>query len=176
MLHSIQALLAPALAERLTLVLNHVLGAEAVATERLRPHAGRRVSLALEQWPTLLPPPPRLEWRITPAGLLQWCGNEDLGVAELGLRIDASNPALLFARAMGGQPPAVQIDGDAQLAGDVNWLMQNLRWDVAADLERLFGPVVAQQLHQAGKAVAGGLRAAVKAAADLGERLRSRGA
>ena len=61
-------------------------------------------------------------------------------------------PALLpLARlALGGTPPAVQIDGDAQLAGDMNWLLQNLRWDVAADLERLFGPAVAQQLHQPG--------------------------
>ena len=25
---------------------------------------------------------------------------------------------------------AVQIDGDAQLAGDVNWLLLNVRWDV----------------------------------------------
>ena len=39
MLHSLNALLAPALAERLTLLLNHVLSSEAVATERLRVHA-----------------------------------------------------------------------------------------------------------------------------------------
>ena len=48
-----------------------------------------------------------------------------------------------MARALGGTPPPVQIDGDAQLAGDVNWLLLNLRWDVAADLERLFGPTPA---------------------------------
>jgi hypothetical protein len=40
----------------------------------------------------------------------------------------------------GRRTPPVDIEGDAQLAGDVNWLMQNLRWDVAADLERLFPP------------------------------------
>jgi ubiquinone biosynthesis protein UbiJ len=56
----------------------------------------------------------------------------------------------------------VAIDGDAQLAGDVNWLMQNLRWDVAADLERFFGPVAAQQLHRLGSAVAHALRSAVQ--------------
>jgi len=68
----------------------------------------------------------------------------------------------------------VQIDGDAQLAGEMNWLLQNLRWDVAADLERLFGPMVAQQLHRMGSGLAGGIRAAAKAATGLAERLRPR--
>jgi len=56
----------------------------------------------------------------------------------------------------------------------VNWLLQNVRWDVAADLERLFGPVVAHQLHQAGRMVAGGMRTAFRTAAELAEKLRSR--
>jgi ubiquinone biosynthesis accessory factor UbiJ len=174
MLHSLQALLAPALAERLTLVINHVLGGEAVATKRLRAHAGRSLSMTLNDWPRLLPRPPALAWRITPAGLLEWCGMEGVATPDLAVQVDASNPALLLARALGGTPPPVQIDGDAQLAGDVNWLLQNLRWDVAADLERLFGPVVAQQVHKLGSAVAAALRSALKGAAQLGERLRSR--
>ncbi len=177
MLHSLQALIAPAVAERLTLVINHVLAGETVATDRLRPHAGRTMAMTLAGWPSLLPAPPRLAWRITPAGLLEWCGAdaEADAVRDLAVRIDASNPAALLARTLVGETPAVQIDGDAQMAGDVNWLLQNLRWDVAADLERLFGPVVAQQLHRIGSAVAGGLRAALKGAAALGERLRPRG-
>lgn len=174
MFHSLQALLAPAFAERLTLVLNHVLSAEAVATERMRPHAGRTLALTLAGWPALLPAPPPLAWRVTPAGLLEWCGNESLPAPDLAVRIDAANPALLVARAMGGTPPTVQIDGDAQFAGDVNWLMQNLRWDAAADLERLFGPGVAQPLLRLGSALAAGVRAALKGAAGLGERWRGR--
>ncbi|MDE2147682.1 MAG: hypothetical protein KGJ24_13425, partial [Burkholderiales bacterium] len=68
MLHSLQALLEPALAERLTLLLNHVLAAELLASARLAPHAGRGVGLTLAGWPALLPAPPRLAWRVTPAG------------------------------------------------------------------------------------------------------------
>lgn len=173
MLHSLQTLLAPALAERLTLVINHVLSGEAVATERLRPHAGRTMSLALNDWPRLLPSPPALAWRVTPAGLLEWCGLEGAPEPDLAVQLDAGNPALVMARALGGTPPPVQIDGDAQLAGDVNWLLLNLRWDVEADLERLFGPVVAHQLYKLGSAVAAALRMALKTAAQLGERLRS---
>jgi ubiquinone biosynthesis protein UbiJ len=175
MLQSLHALLAPAMAERLTLVINHVLSGESVATERLRPHAGRTVSLTLDQWPRLLPSPPALAWRVTPAGLLEWCGADGEPAADLAVRIDASNPAWLVARALGGTQPELQIDGDAKLAGDVNWLLQNLRWDVAADLERLFGPVVAQQLHKIGSVLARALRAGFRGATQFGERLRSRG-
>ena len=42
-------MLAPALAERLTLLLNHVLASEAVATERLLPHRGATLQLTLER-------------------------------------------------------------------------------------------------------------------------------
>jgi ubiquinone biosynthesis protein UbiJ len=176
MLNSLQALLVPALAERLTLVINHVLASEPTATEKLRPHASRTVSLTLAHWPSLLPPPPALAWRVTPAGLMEWCGADGVASPDLSLRVDLANPAAVVARALTGNPPAVQIEGDAQLAADMGWLLQNLRWDVAADLERLFGPVVAHQLHQGGVMLARGVRAAVKAATELGERLRSRSA
>jgi ubiquinone biosynthesis protein UbiJ len=174
MLHTLHSLLAPAVLERLTLVINHVLGGEPVATERLRPHAGRRIELQLTAWPSLLPPPPQLAWRVTPAGLLEWQGLQPEPGAELQVRLDAANPAALAARMLAGEPPPLQVEGDAQFAGDINWLTLNLRWDVAADLERLFGPVVAQQLHTAGRGLAAALRAAVRAAQGLGERLRPR--
>ena len=173
MLNSLHALLAPALAERATLLLNHVLASEAVATEKLRVHAGRTVALSLADWPKLLPQPPVLAWLITAAGLLEWCA-EPGAAPDLAVQIDASNPALLAARALAGEPAAVQIEGDAQLASDVNWLIQNLRWDMAADLERFFGPLVAQQLAQLGRSAASGLRAALAGAARLAERLRPR--
>ena len=178
MLHSLQALFVPALAERLTLLLNHVLAAEPVATERLVPHAGRSLSLSLLGWPRLLPQPPVLAWRITPAGLLEWVGADGSIVEpapDLALQLEASNPALLMAGLLAGEPPPLQIDGDAQLAGDVNWLIENLRWDVTADLERLFGPMVAQQLAQVGGALGKAVRTTFKGLTSLAGRLRPRG-
>jgi hypothetical protein len=91
-----------------------------------------------------------LAWRVTPAGLLEWCGPDAPGGADLRLCLAAANPALLAAQMLTGIRPAVDVAGDAQLAGDVNWLMQNLRWDPAADLERVFPPPVAQGLHRVG--------------------------
>lgn len=158
MLKNLQSLLVPAVLERLVLVINHVLGAEPAATARLLPHSGRTIELKLQGWPALLPALPRLQWRVSPAGLLEWCGMEPPGSADLVVRVDAANPALLFARALAGEPAQLSIAGDAQLATDIQWLVDNLRWDVEADLERWFGPVVARQLGRLGSALAGGLR------------------
>lgn len=175
MLHSLASLLAPAVAERLTLLANHLLAAEPVASEKLRPHVGRTLVLRVVNWPSLLPTPPALAWRVTPAGLLEWCGSEVPTTADLSALIEAGNPALLVGRMLLGDRPPVQIEGDAGFAADVNWLLANLRWDVAGDLENLFGPVVAQQLHQLGSAVASALRAAVAQAAGLSARWRPNG-
>jgi len=168
MLHSLNAMLAPALMERLVLVVNHVLSAEPAATQRLQAHSQRTIQLQMQSWPSLLPAPPTLAFRVTPAGMLEWCGGTSADIdADLMVRVDAANPLLLMARAMAGDKPAVTIDGDAQLAGDVNWLLQNLRWDVAADMERLFGPTIAYPMHRLGSALARGLRAALQGASGL---------
>lgn len=171
MLHALHDMLAPAAMGRTTLVLNHVLASEPVATERLRAHAGRRIEIQPQAWPSLMPPLPRLAFAVTPAGLLDWDGQGGSGTpADLAVRFDASNPALLAARALAGETPQVEIDGDAQLAADVNWLLQNLRWDVEADLERVLGPTLAQPLARLGGGLARGVRAAVQAAASLAAR------
>jgi ubiquinone biosynthesis protein UbiJ len=170
MLPSLSSLLAPPVLERITLVVNHVIGAEPVATERLRVHAGHTLALQLDDWPRLLPGTPPLAWRITPAGLLEWCGLAPPGEAELQVHVDASNPALLLASALLGERPSVRIDGDAALAADVGWLLQNLRWDVEADLERLLGRTAALQLHKLGRALAGALRTALHSVEPLVER------
>jgi ubiquinone biosynthesis accessory factor UbiJ len=180
MLHTLHGLFAPAFAQRLTLALNHLLGAETVATERLRPHSGRVLMLQLNGWPSgplmLLPAPGPFVWRVTPAGLLEWVATDvsaqPPASPDLLVQIDAANPALLLSRALAGQAPVVQVEGDAQLAGDVNWLMLNLRWDAAADLERFVGQPLAQPLHSLGSALASALGAALRGAEQVSARWR----
>jgi ubiquinone biosynthesis protein UbiJ len=48
----------------------------------------------------------------------------------------------------------------------VQWLVDNVRWDVEADLDRLFGPVVAAQLGRMGSALARGLRRLARGAVE----------
>jgi ubiquinone biosynthesis accessory factor UbiJ len=171
MLQNLNALLAPALMERLVLLVNHVLAREPQATERLRPHAGRVLRLELRNLPRLLPAPP-LAFLVTPAGLVEWC--QDPVPADLRASLDAGNPAALALNALTGALPPLEVEGDVQLASDVDWLLKNLRWDVADELHRLFGPVVAGELARLGSAVAQALRAALQGAATMADRLRSR--
>ena len=152
------ALLAPALMDRLVLVVNHVLSAEPQALARLMPHRGRVLQLDLLKLPRLLPAPPPLAFLITPAGLVEWC-REPVD-ADLRVKLAAANPAALALRLLGGESPKLEIEGDSQLATDVDWLLKNLRWDVADDLHRLFGPTVAHELHRFGSALARALRSA----------------
>jgi ubiquinone biosynthesis protein UbiJ len=153
--------------ERLTLVANHVIGSEPVATERLRAHAGRCMQFHLEGWPSLLPPWPPLAFRITPAGLIEWCGDEPPPEPALRVAIDAANPALGLAQALAGQRPKVDVSGDAAFATDLNWLFDNLRWDVQDDLARVVGAAPARELARVAGGVATGVREAVRTLSGL---------
>lgn len=163
MSHPIRSLLVPVVLQRLTLLVNHVLAAEPAAVQRLIAHVGKRVQVELTDWPAPLPAPPAVLFLVTPAGLLEWCGEESADVApaapaELLLRIAAANPALLLLRLAVGERPEVAVQGEAQFAADVHWLADNLRWDLEGDLARLLGPLPARQLARLGAALAAGLR------------------
>jgi ubiquinone biosynthesis protein UbiJ len=157
--------------ERITLLLNHVIGAEQVATARLKPHSGRTVQLLWTGWPGLLPQPPVAAFSITPAGLLEWRGGAPADAPplqpDLKLTLDASNPLKLMGQWLSGERPAVGIEGDSALAADVSWLIDNLRWDIEDDIARVIGQGPAHELSRGAEAVAAGLREAVKAVQGL---------
>ena len=152
----------PAVLDRAVLLANHVLASEPAALQRLQPHAGRVVRVQAEGWPALLPAWPLLDFRLTRAGLLERAAEAGAASAEpdLHLAVDASNPAQLVWRLAGGERPAVRVSGDAVLAADVDWVATHVRWDVAADLERVAGPGPAQALASLAQGLAGALRAA----------------
>lgn len=168
MFHALYTLAASAAMERATLLLNHVLAGEAMATQRLRAHVGRCIALQIKGWPSLLPQPPHLAWRITPAGLLERCDLANAAATGLCIEIDASDPAQLALGALAGERPRIEVAGDAALASDVNWLFDNLRWDIEDDLERLVGAVPARQLCEVGRSVAGAVRSAAQRWAGKG--------
>src|SRR5207245_8402470 len=112
-------------------------------------------------WPSLLPQPPALSFAITRAGLLDWTGAGAPGESDLTLTVDASNPALMLAQGLGGQRPAVDVSGDSALAGDVSWLMDNLRWDVEDDLARFIGEAPAHELARFCRPVSQAVRSAL---------------
>jgi ubiquinone biosynthesis protein UbiJ len=173
MLRSAPSLVLPALQSRLVLLVNHVLSREPIAMQRLKPHASRLIRIEAHATPAWLPALPAGLVRITPAGLFEL---EDGGVAsplpDLQLRLVMPDAGQALAALAGDVAPRVQIEGDAALAADIHWLVDNLRWDVEADLAEAIGPVMAHQVVKTGRAVAAALRSLVPAAPSLGAERR----
>ena len=167
MLQQLSGWVGPLLIERLTLALNHVLASEAIAVERLKPHAGRLLQVLPKGLPTLLQAPELLAFRITPAGLLEAHEGDAPVESDLRIEVDLSNPAALVQAALTGQRPSVSIQGDAQLATDIGWLMDNLRWDYEDDLARVLGPMPAHQIAQLVRGASGAVRQGLAALARL---------
>ncbi len=173
MLRSVPSLVLPALQARLVLLVNHVLSREPVAMQRLKPHAGRRVRVEAQGAPPWLPALPAALVLVTPAGLFEL---DDAGapaaVPDLQLRLTLPDAGQALAALAGELAPRVQIEGDAVLAADIHWLVDNLRWDLEADLAAAVGPAVAHQVMRAGRAVAAALRGLVPEAPAAGAERR----
>jgi len=136
---------------RLVLLLNHVLMQEPQAMERLVRQQGRVVRV---QWHDF-----HFQVRISPAGLLQLERASD--TTDLSLTLAAATPWELVAPLLEGAKPEVQVQGDVQLAADINWLIDHVRWDIEADLARIVGDVPAHGLCDMGRHVAQALRRVV---------------
>ena len=162
MFEAMKALAERSVMERVVLLLNHVISAEPQAMERLRAHAGRTLRIELEDWPAILPAPAPIGFRITPPGLVEWLESPAEHAPDLRVAVDAANPALAFARFVAGERPEVRVEGDAAFASDVDWLIENLRWDVEDDLARLVGDVPAREIARFGNAVAKAIREAAR--------------
>ena len=67
-----------------------------------------------------------------------------------------------------GDKPAVNIEGDVQLAAEVAWLVDNLRWDVEEDLARVIGDGPAHTVASVARQVASALRSFVDKASSFG--------
>ena len=176
MLEAIKALAERSVMERLVLLVNHVIAAEPAALARLRPHAARTMQIELTGWPALLPAVGPFAFRVSPAGLVEWLPEASSLPPDLRVAVDAANPALALTRIVAGERPQVDVSGDAAFASDVDWLIDNLRWDLEDDLAGIVGPAPARQLARVGGWLAGALREGAKALRDLAARAPAAGA
>lgn len=126
---------------RLVLLLNHVLMQEREAQVRL---ARKKGSVIHVRWGGLL-----LPLALTPAGLLDRADMQRS--PDLVLSLESQAPWDMARQMLQGQRPPVQIEGDVQLAAELAWLADNLRWDVEEDLSRLIGDPAAHALTEAGR-------------------------
>ena len=164
--------LAPAVLARLVLLLNHVVANEPQAVARLKAHTGRMIDI---RWATgtagVLPAflgrvfqggatPPPIRLLITPAGLFE-VATEDAPTPSasptlgqgLTLTVQLGDPIDLLKRAVRGERPEVNIEGDANLAEVASWMMKNLRWDIQDDVARFVGNAPAEVLRKVGEGI-----------------------
>ena len=132
---------------RLVLFLNHVLMSEPEAVQRLTRHKGQRIELLWQKM--------HLQLQATPAGLLERGRFEGF---DLRLTVTEESPVSLASALAKGDKPKVRIEGDVQLAAEINWLIDHVRWDAEEDLARLVGDAMAHTLAQAARKAMEALR------------------
>jgi ubiquinone biosynthesis accessory factor UbiJ len=93
---------------------------------------------------------------VTPAGLLDLA--ESQASPDLTLAVTEESAVALVQAALRGDKPAVRIEGDVQLAAEVNWLVDHVRWDLEEDLSKIMGDAPAHAAAQAFRRVAQALR------------------
>ncbi len=136
------------LQNRIVLFLNHVLMQEKAAQDRLRRQKGKAVRIQWGDFHLTLAP--------TAAGLLERCSPDTK--PELSMTLTQTSPLSLAQSVLAGKKPGVDIQGDVQLAAEVAWLVDNVRWDVEEDLSRFVGDAPAHTLGKFARAAAQALK------------------
>ena len=133
---------------RMVLLANHVLQQEPQAQERLKTQQHKSVYISWRQF--------NAQVRITPAGLLDL----DSAHSSSDLLLEVSEPSVsqLLKGAVNGAKPPIRIAGDVALAAELNWVIDNVRWDLEDDLARMIGDVPAHKLCQVASKLAQELR------------------
>ncbi len=132
---------------RLILFLNHVLMSEPEAMARLARQKGQRIEGVWDRFSLQLIP--------TPAGLLERGHFEGF---DLRISVTEESPFTLVSALARGEKPKVRIEGDVQLAAEINWLIDHVRWDAEEDLARLVGDAAAHTLAQTARKAIEALR------------------
>ena len=135
---------------RLVLFLNHVLMSEPEAMARLARQKGQRIEMVWDRMQLQLSP--------TPAGLLERGHFEGF---DLRLTVTEESPIAMASALARGNKPKVRIEGDVQLAAEINWLIDHVRWDAEEDLARLIGDAPAHTLAQVARQAMTALRSFV---------------
>ena len=134
--------------QRLVLFVNHVLMQEKEAQDRL---ARKKGSVLQVRWGLFA-----LDLLITPAGLLDRAS--PAAKPDLMVSVAADSPVVVLQSVMAGKSPPVKIEGDVQLAAELGWLAENLRWDAEEDLSRVLGDIPAHALADAGRRLLAALK------------------
>lgn len=139
--------------------INHLLGQAAWARAKLAPFAGHTAQITL--------PPFVAAFLVTPEGGIAAPPPE--ASPEVGITLPAATP-LLALQGQDAVMRAARIEGSADFAQALGFVIRNLRWDAEEDLSRLFGDIAAHRIVGGAQEFAAWQRqAAQNAAANLAE-------
>jgi ubiquinone biosynthesis protein UbiJ len=116
-------------------VLNRMLGREAWAREKLAPFAGRVVRLEA--------PPFSLQWAVAEGGTLAASDDDGAPAVTIGLALSSLPFALLDPQAA---TKDVRLQGDAEFAQALSFVLQNLRPEPEEELSRFVGDAAAMRI------------------------------
>lgn len=114
---------------------NHVLGQSAWARQKLAPFAGRHARLAMPPW--------QLGLVVTADGLFEAAAED--AATDVEITLPAETPFL----ALQGQErimAAARVEGSAEFATELAYVLKNLRWDFEEDLSRAVGDIAAHRI------------------------------
>jgi ubiquinone biosynthesis protein UbiJ len=115
--------------------LNRLLRSNAWALKRLRPHAGKTAVLVCPPW--------EVRVAVSETGELAVAPSDAAADVVIG-----TTPGLLL-RVASGEDAAwgeAKLEGDIQLAGAIDYVRRNLRWDYEETLSRFLGDIAAHRI------------------------------
>lgn len=124
-----------ALPPPLQAAINHLLGQASWAREKLMPFAGHAAQIKL--------PPFEAAFLITPDGSIAAPAPD--AELEVAISLPAATP-LLALQGKEAVMRAARIEGSAEFAQALGFVIRNLRWDAEEDLSRLVGDVAAHRI------------------------------
>ncbi len=139
--------------------LNHLLAQSAWARERLKGFAGRRARLGVT--------PLSLDFGISAEGLLDPEAAPG-GAPDATIELPFDAPLRLLRGGSAEVMKGARIEGAADLADALGFVLRNLRWDAEEDLSKVVGDIAAHRLVKGAEALAGWQK---DAATRLGENL-----
>lgn len=139
--------------------INHLLGQAGWARDMLAPFAGHAAQITL--------PPFEAAFMVTAEGTI--AAPAPGAELEVAIALPATTP-LLALQGKEAVMRAARIDGSAEFAQALAFVIRNLRWDAEEDLSRLVGDIAAHRIVKGGKALADRQqRAAQNFASNLAE-------
>lgn len=137
--------------------INHVLRGESWALKRLQPFAGRTAKFVVAP----------LEFSFTISATGEVAPSSPGAAADTTFRL---SPGLAL-RILSGDRSAdheVAVEGDAELAQAIRFVVRNARWDLEEDLARIFGDAIAHRIAGGAQAL---LRLQSRAVHSVGRNL-----